>query len=212
MRPAQDIVRVLHSSDNDVGTSLVANEVIQAGQAVLEYKGKKISFETMQAILLDLKAKGIIHRYFMRHSQPSWYINGLDCNTFNPAIHVNHSCQDITNLSLHKTTVNGNTKMILFAKKNIQPGQELLFNYQWELRDDTTPCRCASPNCTRTIARQPTQKKQKKVPVVDDINQPIQPMRTRQQTARSIEEQNTVRTHGILLMYIYAKHKTESTN
>lgn len=63
---------------------------------------------------------------------------------------MNHSCQP--NCETQKWTVNGDTRVGLFALMDIPAGTELTFNYNLEcVGPDKKPCMCGAPNCSGFI-------------------------------------------------------------
>jgi hypothetical protein len=63
---------------------------------------------------------------------------------------MNHSCQP--NCETQKWTVNGDTRVGLFALVDIPAGAELTFNYNLEcVGTDKKPCMCGAPNCSGFI-------------------------------------------------------------
>jgi hypothetical protein len=63
---------------------------------------------------------------------------------------MNHSCQP--NCETQKWTVNGDTRVGLFALMDIPAGTELTFNYNLECAGlDKKPCMCGAPNCSGFI-------------------------------------------------------------
>ena len=68
----------------------------------------------------------------------------------NNARFVNHSCDP--NCMTQKWTVNGDTRVGLFALEDIKGGTELTFNYQFEAMGDVKkPCLCGAKNCSGWI-------------------------------------------------------------
>lgn len=73
------------------------------------------------------------------------YLNFFKCHRF-----MNHSCQP--NCETQKWTVNGDTRVGLFALVDIPAGAELTFNYNLEcVGTDKKPCMCGAPNCSGFI-------------------------------------------------------------
>lgn len=62
---------------------------------------------------------------------------------------MNHSCQP--NCETQKWTVNGDTRVGLFALHDIPANTELVFNYNLESIGDKKPCMCGAPNCSGFI-------------------------------------------------------------
>lgn len=64
--------------------------------------------------------------------------------------HKDHSCSP--NCETQKWTVNGDTRVGLFALRDIEPGEELTFNYNLASDGETRkPCLCGASNCSGFI-------------------------------------------------------------
>ncbi|KAH8272251.1 hypothetical protein KR018_006672, partial [Drosophila ironensis] len=70
---------------------------------------------------------------------------GSDCRF------VNHSCEP--NCEMQKWSVNGLSRMVLFAKRPIAQGEELTYDYNFSLFNPSEgqPCRCRMPQCRGVI-------------------------------------------------------------
>uniref|UniRef100_S4REP2 Nuclear receptor binding SET domain protein 2 n=1 Tax=Petromyzon marinus TaxID=7757 RepID=S4REP2_PETMA len=67
---------------------------------------------------------------------------------------MNHSCQP--NCETQKWTVNGDTRVGLFAVSDIPCGTELTFNYNLDcLGNEKTVCMCGAPNCSGFLGVRP---------------------------------------------------------
>ena len=64
---------------------------------------------------------------------------------------VNHSCEP--NCEMQKWTVNGHYRMALFALKDIQPDEELTYDYNFSLFNphEGQICKCGSAKCRGVI-------------------------------------------------------------
>lgn len=63
---------------------------------------------------------------------------------------MNHSCEP--NCETQKWTVNGDTRVGLFALKNIQPDTELVFDYNlMTVGDNKVECKCGATKCSGFI-------------------------------------------------------------
>jgi uncharacterized protein len=71
----------------------------------------------------------------------------LDGNVeWNPARFINHSCAPNCDAELDAE------RIWIAASRDIQPGEELTFNYGFDLEDyQEHPCRCGSPGCVGYI-------------------------------------------------------------
>ncbi len=76
-----------------------------------------------------------------------------------PAKYMNHSC--IPNSIYKMWGVKGMPRMCFFVNRNIKSGEELTFNYGWELlvtgkldlRERGTKCLCGAENCFGIIEK-----------------------------------------------------------
>ena len=68
----------------------------------------------------------------------------------NIARFMNHSCDP--NAETQKWTVNGDTRVGLFAMEDVKAGHELTFNYQFEsMGEQKKHCLCGAKNCSGFI-------------------------------------------------------------
>lgn len=82
---------------------------------------------------------------------------------------VDHSCSP--NCETQKWTVNGDTRIGLFALCDIERGEELTFNYNLACDGETRkPCLCGAPNCSGFIGLK-VQKPQVTTPSTTGIQQ-----------------------------------------
>ena len=130
------------------GRGVFAARRIRRGQRVIEYAGERITPDEGDRRYQDEKMK--------RHHT---YLFALDRNTVidgnrqgNDARYINHSCDP----NCEAVTVG--KKIFIYARKNIQPGVELAYDYKYEWsnhKDDIRlyKCECGSPKCRGTIMK-----------------------------------------------------------
>ncbi|XP_043560054.1 histone-lysine N-methyltransferase NSD2-like [Chiloscyllium plagiosum] len=117
---------------------------IKVGQFVNEYVGEVIDEEECYARI----------KYAQEHDITNFYMLTLDKDRIidagpkgNYSRFMNHSCKP--NCETQKWTVNGDTRVGLFALCDIAVGSELTFNYHLEcLGTGKTICKCGAPNCS----------------------------------------------------------------
>jgi SET domain-containing protein len=64
---------------------------------------------------------------------------------------MNHSCDP--NCATEKWTVNGDTRIGLFALEDVKAGTELTFNYQLEaFGEQKRQCLCGAKNCSGLVS------------------------------------------------------------
>lgn len=79
----------------------------------------------------------------------------------NVARFMNHSCSP--NCETQKWTVNGDTRVGLFAICDINADSELTFNYNLEcIGEEKKICRCGAPNCSGFIGVKVKQEEKRK--------------------------------------------------
>ncbi|XP_030370932.1 histone-lysine N-methyltransferase ash1 isoform X2 [Scaptodrosophila lebanonensis] len=120
---------------------------IPKGTYILEYVGEVVTErefkERMGTIYLN-----DTHHYCL-HLDGGLVIDGQrmgsDCRF------VNHSCEP--NCEMQKWSVNGLSRMVLFAKRPIEQGEELTYDYNFSLFNPSEgqPCRCNTPQCRGVI-------------------------------------------------------------
>ncbi|XP_054832364.1 histone-lysine N-methyltransferase, H3 lysine-36 specific isoform X2 [Eublepharis macularius] len=133
------------------GWGLQAKRDIKKGEFVNEYVGELIDEEECRARI----------RYAQEHDITNFYMLTLDKDRIidagpkgNYARFMNHCCQP--NCETQKWSVNGDTRVGLFALTNIKAGTELTFNYNLEcLGNGKTVCKCGAPNCSGFLGVRP---------------------------------------------------------
>ncbi|XP_015436181.1 PREDICTED: histone-lysine N-methyltransferase NSD2 isoform X1 [Dufourea novaeangliae] len=129
------------------GWGLRSLEHINAGQFVIEYVGEVID---------EAEYKRRLHRKKELKNE-NFYFLTIDNNRMidaepkgNLSRFMNHSCSP--NCETQKWTVNGDTRIGLFALCDIEPGEELTFNYNLACDGETRkPCLCGASNCSGFI-------------------------------------------------------------
>ncbi|XP_053575241.1 LOW QUALITY PROTEIN: histone-lysine N-methyltransferase, H3 lysine-36 specific [Bombina bombina] len=133
------------------GWGLRCKTDIKKGEFVNEYVGEMIDEEECRARI----------RYAQEHDITNFYMLTLDKDRVidagpkgNFARFMNHSCQP--NCETQKWTVNGDTRVGLFALCDVKAGTELTFNYNLEcLGNGKTVCQCGAPNCSGFLGVRP---------------------------------------------------------
>ena len=119
-------------------------EPIQRDEFIVEYVGLAVS----KGYLSDVPNM----EYIMR-LEGDTYIDARHQGNY--ARFINHSCDP--NCIVKKWKVNGITRICIFAKKAIQPGEELTFDYAWDTTNKGlyTKCYCHADGCRGSIERRP---------------------------------------------------------
>ena len=140
------------------GLGLKSNVVIKKDAFVIEYVGELITKEEYGNRLAVNQLTGEENYYYLAIDAHRMIDAGRKGNL---ARFMNHSCDP--NCFAQKWTVNGDIRVGLFAIKDIQPGSELTFNYQFEtVGDNKKQCMCGAANCSGLIGEKPI-KEEKRV-------------------------------------------------
>ncbi|KAJ8679977.1 hypothetical protein QAD02_015764 [Eretmocerus hayati] len=129
------------------GWGLRALEFIKEGQFVIEYVGEVID-EAEYRLRLKHKKEIKNDNFYFLTIDPGRMIDAEPKG--NLSRFMNHSCQP--NCKTEKWTVNGDTRIGLFALRDIESGEELTFNYNLACDGETKkPCLCKASNCSGFI-------------------------------------------------------------
>nr|XP_025146309.1 histone-lysine N-methyltransferase NSD2 isoform X3 [Bubalus bubalis] len=133
------------------GWGLVAKRDIRKGEFVNEYVGELIDEEECMARIKRAHENDITHFYMLTIDKDRIIDAGPKGNY---SRFMNHSCQP--NCETLKWTVNGDTRVGLFAVCDIPAGTELTFNYNLDcLGNEKTVCRCGASNCSGFLGDRP---------------------------------------------------------
>nr|DBA30915.1 TPA: hypothetical protein GDO54_006840 [Pyxicephalus adspersus] len=162
------------------GWGLRCKTDIKKGEFVNEYVGEMIDEEECRARI----------RYAQEHDITNFYMLTLDKDRVidagpkgNFARFMNHCCQP--NCETQKWTVNGDTRVGLFALCDIKAGTELTFNYNLEcLGNGKTVCKCGAPNCSGFLGVRP-----KNQPVSEDRARRKYVKRTKNEVIKEHEDE-----------------------
>jgi len=141
-------VKILSSGQK--GHGLYSQEAIVRGEFVHEYVGEVIDEHEQERRLQEAEAQ---------QSEPHYYIIKLDRNMYidasragNDSRFMNHSCDP--NLQAEKWTVGATKRIAFFARKSIEVGDELTFDYNWEpMGTKKQRCFCGAPNCCEFLGQ-----------------------------------------------------------
>lgn len=120
---------------------------IKKGTYILEYVGEVVTEREFKERMATLYTSDIHH--YCLHLDGGLVIDGhrmgSDCRF------VNHSCAP--NCEMQKWSVNGLSRMALFAMRDIHPSEELTYDYNFSLFNpaEGQPCKCESEQCRGVI-------------------------------------------------------------
>ncbi|KAK4303465.1 hypothetical protein Pmani_024522 [Petrolisthes manimaculis] len=131
----------------DKGWGIRTTEEIKAGSFILEYVGEVVSEKEFK-LRMQTRYANDTHHYCLnldRGMVIDGHRMGGDCRF------VNHSCDP--NCEMQKWYVNGQYRMALFSLKDIDPGTELTYDYNFSLFNpaEGQECKCGSENCRGVI-------------------------------------------------------------
>lgn len=131
------------------GRGVFARRPLGCGQRLLEYVGELVGKEEANRRGLEQQARAEQTgeaAVFIFDLNDEWDLDGN--KPWNPARLVNHACTP--NCRMH----NEGDRLFLETLRAIRPGEELTFDYGYELQHYREhPCRCGSPDCVGYIVR-----------------------------------------------------------
>uniref|UniRef100_A0AAY4BTH1 Histone-lysine N-methyltransferase, H3 lysine-36 specific n=1 Tax=Denticeps clupeoides TaxID=299321 RepID=A0AAY4BTH1_9TELE len=124
---------------------------IKKGAFVNEYVGEVIDEEECRARIKHAQENDICNFYMLTLDKDRIIDAGPKGNQ---SRFMNHCCQP--NCETQKWTVNGDTRVGLFALEDVPAGLELTFNYNLEcLGNGKTVCKCGASNCSGFLGVRP---------------------------------------------------------
>lgn len=129
------------------GWGLKTLDPIPKGGFIIEYVGEMIDEEEYRKRMATMQQNKDENFYFLTIDKDRMLDAGPKGNV---ARFMNHSCDP--NCETQKWTVNGDTRVGLFALEDIKAGTELVFNYNLETIGNTkVECKCGASNCAGYI-------------------------------------------------------------
>jgi len=138
---------------------MFARSDIKEGERIIEYIGEHISKDESTRRSLEWektarqKGAGLVYVFDLNETFD------LDGNVENnPAKYINHSCDE------NCEAINEEDRIFIYAKRDIAKGEELSFDYGYELEHFVDhPCRCGSKNCVGYIVTRESRRKLKQL-------------------------------------------------
>lgn len=155
--------------DEQKGWGVRTDVFIPRGTFIIEYVGEVISqkeseYRRQVGVFLLIscngqKRQGQMHMYYMSLA-PDQLIDATDKG--NASRFINHSCDP--NCEIQKWATSSTYSVGIFAIRDIIPGEEITFDYQFErIGNGAIPCFCGSPKCRHILG------KPKEVPNINNV-------------------------------------------
>lgn len=122
-----------------------ADEAIRAGDMIVEYRGVLIGNKVAEKREKEYEKAKIGSDYMFRIDDEI-VCDATYCG--NVARFINASCDP--NCYTQIITINGSKRIVIYAKRNIQPGEELVYDYKFPIEYDGKKhikCHCGAVNC-----------------------------------------------------------------
>jgi hypothetical protein len=130
------------------GRGAFATRSIRKGARIIEYIGERISQEEADERYDDSAMRR--HHTFLFNIDEDTVIDAA--REGNDARFINHSCEP------NCQAFQEGDRIFIYARRDIQPGEELSYDYGYERTEDMGPeeeklyvCRCGTPSCRGTI-------------------------------------------------------------
>ncbi|VVC28087.1 Hypothetical protein CINCED_3A006750 [Cinara cedri] len=148
----------------DKGWGLKTLENIKEGSFVIEYVGDVIDEDEFQKRCLEMQRRNEQNYYFLTIDNSRMIDAGPRGNL---SRFMNHSCEP--NCVTQKWSVNGDTRIGLFALHEISAGTELVFDYRLQSCSGVQkkPCQCGAARCSRFIGVKVEEDKKKVISIND---------------------------------------------
>ncbi len=132
------------------GKGAFANRRIRKGQRIIEYAGERITNDEADSRYDESAMRR--HHTFLFTVTPRIVVDGAING--NESIYINHSCDP------NCEAVIEDKRIFIEAIRTIQPGEELVYDYQYERTGESDEemekfykCLCGAPNCRGSIMK-----------------------------------------------------------
>ncbi|KAJ4490024.1 hypothetical protein J3R30DRAFT_3277112 [Lentinula aciculospora] len=133
-------LRFARSPIHDWG--LYAMERIARGEMVIEYVGEVIRAQVAEKREKTYERQGIGSSYLFRIDE-DLVVDATKKGNLGRLI--NHSCDP--NCTAKIITISGEKKIVIYAKQDIELGDEITYDYHFPFEQDKIPCLCGSAKC-----------------------------------------------------------------
>jgi len=140
------------------GRGVFATRFIKKGTRIIEYTGERISNREADRRYDDSRMKR--HHTFLFTLDKKTVVDGAISAGGSIASYINHSCDPNCEAIIR------DKRIFIHAKRDIYPGTELAYDYQYERTGEDDEelekfyfCRCGADNCRGTIMKPPPRKK-----------------------------------------------------
>uniref|UniRef100_A0A5B6YSN9 Putative histone-lysine N-methyltransferase ASHH3-like isoform X1 n=1 Tax=Davidia involucrata TaxID=16924 RepID=A0A5B6YSN9_DAVIN len=136
------------------GSGIVADEDIKQGEFVIEYVGEVIDDKTCEERLWKMKHRGETNFYLCEINRDMV----IDATyKGNKSRYINHSC--CPNTEMQKWRIDGETRIGIFATRNIKKGEHLTYDYQFVQFGADQDCHCGAAGCRQKLGVKPSKPK-----------------------------------------------------
>ncbi|KAL6976059.1 Histone-lysine N-methyltransferase ashh3, partial [Sarracenia purpurea var. burkii] len=136
------------------GSGIVADEDIKQGEFVIEYVGEVIDDKTCEERLWKMKHRGETNFYLCEINRDMV----IDATyKGNKSRYINHSC--CPNTEMQKWIIDGETRIGIFATRDIRKGEHLTYDYQFVQFGADQVCYCGAVGCRQQLGVKPSKLK-----------------------------------------------------
>ncbi|KAK6914424.1 SET domain [Dillenia turbinata] len=136
------------------GSGIVADEDIKQGEFVIEYVGEVIDDQTCEERLWKMKHQGETNFYLCEINRDMV----IDATyKGNKSRYINHSC--CPNTEMQKWRIDGETRIGIFATRDIKRGEHLTYDYQFVQFGADQDCHCGAIGCRQKLGVKPNKPK-----------------------------------------------------
>ncbi|CAA3018836.1 histone-lysine N-methyltransferase ASHH3 [Olea europaea subsp. europaea] len=136
------------------GLGIVAGEDINQGEFVIEYVGEVIDDKTCEERLWKMKHRGETNFYLCEINRDMV----IDATyKGNKSRYINHSC--CPNTEMQKWMIDGETRIGIFATRDIVKGEHLTYDYQFVQFGADQDCFCGATGCRKKLGVKPNKLK-----------------------------------------------------